>query len=105
MKFTSVILFIFLLFASLPAYAQAAVNPEVQPQDSLSDAADAAEAEAAEEALLDELIMADSSVLEAEQQLGCSIQSGRAGPPTARMGALLARYDSLHHGARHHFHS
>ena len=70
MKFTSVILFIFLLFASLPAYAQAAVNPEVQPQDSLSDAADAAEAEAAEEALLDELIMADSSVLEAEQQLG-----------------------------------
>ena len=70
MKFTSVILFIFLLFASLPVYAQAAVNPEVQPQDSLSDAADAAEAEAAEEALLDELIMADSSVLEAEQQLG-----------------------------------
>ena len=70
MKFTSIILFIFLLFSSLQADAQAVVQPEVQPQDSLSEEADAAEAEAAEEALLDELLMADSSVLTAEQQVG-----------------------------------
>ena len=69
MKFTSIILFIFLLFSSLQADAQAVVQPEVQPQDSLSEEADAAEAEAAEEALLDELLMADSSVLTAEQQV------------------------------------
>ena len=69
MKFTSIILFIFLLFSSLQADAQAVVQPEVQPQDSLSEVADAVEAEAAEEALLDELLMADSSVLTAEQQV------------------------------------
>ena len=46
MKFTSIILFIFLLFSSLQADAQAVVQPEVQPQDSLSEEADAAEAEA-----------------------------------------------------------